>query len=241
LRDRGLLEDIHDGFSSALSAAATGVANAAGQAQGALSSAAASVEDVENRIPHTYSLGTRQFCVESKHATDCRDLPLNLSSLLPENIHKLPDVVEDALRERGDQLSSLMGPWNKLSSHTVPGILITEIVLMSLLTITSMCLELGALPWALRWLCQLGITLRVLATVVLGVILCTPLMVLASVLHEILRSAEKLPAWIVVDRGEVGRLSFGACACALILVLWTAVAAVLTSGGNEKIRATRPA
>lgn len=92
---------------------------------------------------------------------------------------------------------------------------------MSLLTIVAVSLALGRLSGAARLLCQLGFAVRVVAVLLLGVILCTPLIALVSLLHIILRSAEELPTWIVADRGGVGGLSFGACACALILAVWT--------------------
>ncbi|KAF3037143.1 hypothetical protein E8E11_002997 [Didymella keratinophila] len=96
-RDPGLLQDIQNGASSALSAVATGTADGVGEAQSALSSAAASIQDIERRIPHTYSLGTRRFCVGSDQATVCSDLPLNLSGFLPDDIPSLPDAIEGAL------------------------------------------------------------------------------------------------------------------------------------------------
>jgi hypothetical protein len=194
----------------------------AGHAQGALSSAAASIEDIEERIPLSFSLGTQQFCVTTKHAIDCKDLPLNFSRLLlPDNIDRLPDLVQNTLRERDGQLSSLIGPWDQLSMHTVTGIMISEIILMTVLVIISTCVALGVLAWLAKQLCQLRLILRILATLAISISLCTPLIALVSILYVILKSTEKLPSWIVVDRGDVSGLSFGVCACALILALWT--------------------
>lgn len=200
---------------------ATRIADAAGQAQSALSSAAASIQDVEERIPHTFSLGTRQFCIASDHASDCADLPLNLLSLLPDNIHSLPDAVQNVLRERAGQLSSAMDSWIKISALTVPCLLIAGTVLMTSLTIASVCLAFGRLPWVVRRLCRLSFRLRAVATLSLGLFLCTPLIALALILHVVLRSADKLPAWVTVDEGDVGGLCFGVCACALMLAIWT--------------------
>ena len=221
-RDLGLLQGIQHGVSSALSAAATGVADVFGPAQSTLSSAAASIQGIEGRIPHTYSLGTRQFCVGTDLATDCRDLPLNPSSFLPDDIHNLPDAVEGALRERADQLTSLTEPWVHLSALTVPGVLITEVVLMCLWTTASVCLAFGRPPWIVRRLCRLSSGPHALAALLLGLVLSTPLIALVSVLHVIHRSAGRLPAWVTVDKGEAGGLCIGACACALILAVWNA-------------------
>ena len=101
------------------------------------------IQDIEGRIPHTCLLGTRQFCIVSNYATNCSDLPLKLSSLLPDNIYSLLDAVENALRERASQLSLAIDSWVKIPALTVPCLLIVGTVLIALLTIASVCLAFG--------------------------------------------------------------------------------------------------
>lgn len=66
LRARDLVDDLQDGVESALDVAATRVVDAAGQAESAISSAAATLQSIEEQVPRNCSLGTKRFCVGYK-------------------------------------------------------------------------------------------------------------------------------------------------------------------------------
>jgi hypothetical protein len=56
-------------------------------------------------ITHSYSLGTRQLCVASKHMTECRDLP---NKPLKSAAARRYRQSARSLRERDDQVASMM-------------------------------------------------------------------------------------------------------------------------------------
>jgi hypothetical protein len=89
------------------------------------------IQDIERRIPHTHSLGTKHFCAGSDLAIDCSDLTLDLSSFLPVDICILPDAVEGALHERASQLTSVTAPWIHLSALNVPGFCLRSIATLA--------------------------------------------------------------------------------------------------------------
>lgn len=221
LLDRDLLQqvqDIQNGAKSALSAAATRVVDAADQAQSAVSSVATSLQDMEERLPRNCSLGTKRFCIGYEHESNCSDLPLNLSGLLPASVHDLPAPVEDAIRDRAEALSRLAGTSSKLPAVFVPGTLISGLVSMSAIAVLSLCLAFRWLPCA-TILSKLNVWLRALALLSLGLACCSPLILPALFLDTILRAADELPSWVEVERGGACVFCYGGLACALVLTL----------------------
>ncbi|EUC27459.1 hypothetical protein COCCADRAFT_41815 [Bipolaris zeicola 26-R-13] len=204
LRDRDLLEDLQDGVRSGLNAAATRVADAAGRAESAISSAAATVQSIEDIVPKNCSLGIRRFCIGFEQDINCSDLPLNFSRLLPDGMQKLPSSIQDAIKDRAESLSQLVETSNKFPVFSVPDTLISGLVLMSVVTRVFGIFK--AVP-------------RALSLLALGLLCCSPFVLLGVILHTILSAADKLPSWVRVEVGEVCGLSFAALACALLLAL----------------------
>jgi hypothetical protein len=219
LRDRDLLEDLHDGARSALNTAATRVADAASQVESAISSGVATIQSVEEHVPRNCSLGTKSFCIGYKQDINCSDLPLNLSSLLPEGVQEFPGLVQDAVRDRAEALSQLAESSTKFSSFFMPGTLISGLVLMSIVATLSLSLALGRPQVVTRVFGKLKTVPRSLALLALGLMCCTPFLLLGVILNTILRAADELPWWVGVEVGEVSGLCFAALACALILML----------------------
>jgi hypothetical protein len=99
LRGCDFLQDVHDRAKSALSAAATRVVNAADQAESAINSAAITLQGIKEDLPQNCSLSTKRFCIGYRHESNCSNLPLDLSSLLPESVYELLASIEDAIRD----------------------------------------------------------------------------------------------------------------------------------------------
>lgn len=230
LRDRDLLEDLQDGVRSGLNAAATRVADAAGragsaissavsQAESAISSAAATVQSIEDIVPKNCSLGIRRFCIGFEQDINCSDLPLNFSRLLPDGVQKLPSSIQDAIKDRAESLSQLVETSNKFPVFSVPDTLISGLVLMSVVAILSLSLVLRYPQVVTRVFGIFKAVPRALSLLALGLLCCSPFVLLGVILHTILSAADKLPSWVRVEVGEVCGLSFAALACALLLAL----------------------
>jgi hypothetical protein len=237
LRDRDLLEDLQNGAKSALNAVATRVADAASQAESAVSSAAATIQSVEEYVPRNCSLGTKRFCVGYKQDVNCSELPLNLSSLLPESLQELPGPVQDAIRDRADALSQLAESSTRFPAFSVPDTMISGLVLMAIVATLSLSLALGRPRVLTRVFGKLKTVPRALALLAFGLVCCSPFVLLGVILGTILRAADELPSWVEVERGEACGLSFAALACALVLAFIFAAApsvSVHVQGENVK-------
>lgn len=241
LHDRDLLGDLQDGARSALKAAATGIVDVAGQAEGAISSAAATLQSIEEHVPRNCSLGTKRFCIGYKQDVSCSDLPLNLTSLLPGSVRELPQAVQDAIRDRATALSQLVETSTKFPALSVPATLISGLILMSIAAALSLSLALGWPPYctiALGKLSSVPIAQALLA-LGLGLVCCCPFLLLGVILNTILTAADELPSWVRVERGEACGLGFAALACALVLALVFAavpIVVVHVQGEDVKVR-----
>lgn len=245
LQDRDLLQDLQDGAKSALNAAATRVADAAGQAgsaissavnqaESAISSAAATVQSIEDMVPQNCSLGTRRFCIGYKQDVTCSDLPLNFSSLLPEGVQDLPGPLQSAINDRAESLSQLMESSTRFPAFSVPNTLISGLVLMSIVAILSLSLALGKPQIVTRAFGRFKPVSRTLVLLALGLLCCSPFVLLGVILNTILRAADKLPSWVGVEIGKACGFSFAALACALVLAFIFPIAPMFA-----KIEATK--
>jgi hypothetical protein len=244
LRNRDLLEDLQDGARSALEAAATRVAGAATQAESAISSAAATVQSIEDYVPRNCSLGTKRFCIGYKQDVNCSGLPLNLTSLLPVSLQELPGPVENAIRDRVETLSQLADSSTRFSAFSVSATLISGLVLMIMVVVLALSLSLGRPQVITGVFGKLRVVSRALALLTLGLVCCFPFVLLAVILHTVLKAARGLPSWVEVKTGEACGLGFGALACALVLPFVLAAAPSVTvrvqdenAKGKESLRA----
>jgi hypothetical protein len=200
--------------------AATKAFDAAGHVQSAVSSAAAAyLQDIEEHIPQNCSFGTTQFCIGYKHDLKCSDLPFNLSSVIPDIVHDLPDSVGDTVRDRMDAMSLLSASLAKFPAFYIPNTLIAGLILVSTITVFSICLAFG---WLSRVVHTLHVKYWVLGLFVLGFLCCSPLILLVAIMRMLIEKANELPSWIEVEKGEVLGLCFGALGYALALTLLVA-------------------
>jgi hypothetical protein len=58
---------------------------------------------------------------------------------------------------------------------------------------------------------------RALALLVLGLVCCSPFVLLGVILDTILGAADELPSWVEVKTGEACGVGFAALACAVVL------------------------
>ncbi|KAI9760032.1 MAG: hypothetical protein M1840_002748 [Geoglossum simile] len=84
----------------AISSAATDVSDAISKVESAAKAAATAIlnaDMIKELIPRNFSLGMKQFCIGFSNCTECKNLPLKISSAIPEAATKI----------LGDQLEKL--------------------------------------------------------------------------------------------------------------------------------------
>lgn len=188
LGGRDLLKDFRDGSESALYVAATKVFDAAGQAESATISAAATLQSIDESFPRNCSLGTKRFCIGYEQDVSCSGLPLNPSSLLPESVGALPSPVQSAIRVHVKTLSPLVESLTRFPALFVLQTLASGLISMSIVAALSLCLALGWPRDVTKVFNRLSAFPRALALLALGLVCCSPFVLLGVVLTAILKS-----------------------------------------------------
>jgi hypothetical protein len=168
-------------------------------------------------VPWNCSLGTKRFCVGYKQDVNCSELPLNLSSLLPESLQELPGPVQNAIRDRAEDLSQLAESSTRFPAFSVSAALISGLVLMIIVAALPLSLAFGWPQVITRVFGKLKALPRALALLALGLVCCSPFVLLGVILDTILGAADELPSWVEVKTGEACGVGFAALACALAL------------------------
>lgn len=229
---RDLRKDLQDGARSALDAAATRVADTASQAESALSSAAATLQEIDEKMPRNCTLGTKRICVGYKQDINCSKLPLTLSSVLHNSTQELSRPAKDAIRGRvNDALSQLAKGSGRFPAPYIPATLLSGLLLMTAIAALSLSLALGRPPYftvILRALTS-KTSWQSLMALALGLACCSPFILLGVTLNAMLKATDELPPWVRVERGEACGLGFAALACALTLVLKFATVPMVVS------------
>lgn len=187
--------------------------------ESAISSAAASLPQIEDYVPLNCSFGIKQYCVGyiNKENLTCSDTPFDISALLPVEIQALPGPVEDVVRERIGDLSPLAGDLSSL-----PGAV--KICLIVGFICSSLVLGLFCYPAFYDSISQKASrNVRVLIYLSMALACCAPYFVLILLQTKVVNEAKKLPAWVGVEEGEIIRLSSGLLVCAVVLVPLAAV------------------
>jgi hypothetical protein len=85
---RDILQPLQSEAQSAANIVSTAISPAISKVQSAASAATAlpDFNTVKEMIPRNCSLGTKQFCFGFDNRTECNNLPLNLSNIVPESV-----------------------------------------------------------------------------------------------------------------------------------------------------------
>ena len=193
---------------TAVSAAATAASTLASGGQSAVSSAANSVKTmVDALLPKNCSLGIKYFCVDH---VGCKDLPLNVSNALPPTVNQL--INPQTLVSISESVTGIEGP-------IIVGLTFTILAFLS-----------GIISFYYIWKHQLelihplwGWQIPLLAASASCISLLAPTIMVCILLSE----TQQLPKEVNVVRGAVIGHLVEALACAIIMGLCTALAAIL--------------
>ncbi|KAI9773210.1 MAG: hypothetical protein M1839_002218 [Geoglossum umbratile] len=87
-----ILQPLQTKAQSAADVAATAVPGAVSKVESAAKAAATAIpgaDAIKELIPRNFSLGTKQFCIGFNNRTECKNLPLKISSAIPEAATKI--------------------------------------------------------------------------------------------------------------------------------------------------------
>jgi hypothetical protein len=200
---------------TALGSVATGVQSAVGSeasaAQSAIQSAAAAVGSIELG---NMSIGTEKLCLGFKDGrVDCRDLPLNISSILPESLSSvLGESLETLQTIQNTLVSAILG--------TVRRSLIAGIALVVSFAVLLFFHRSAQSP------CQRVIMIMVgLACLVIPFAISTA--TVRVVLSKFERSVrDHLSQFFTTENGDVGTYCTAALVCATVMMV-TSIAITL--------------
>jgi hypothetical protein len=218
LHERDIIESAHNGVESAANGIATVIPGAASQVQSAVNAAATGALDAA-AIPRNCSIGTTQFCVGFVHNIWCKNLPLNLSSIIPADVDKF-------FQAKLDDIQPLNRALAKVTIANIQVCLIAGLILILILTAMSAasmfgwfyCLTAVLLPFK---------ALRIGIHLLFGLLCCIPFFVPAIVLYILKSKTQQLPPWIQVEQGEVDKLCLGGLCCAIVMVLLSSTLSVI--------------
>jgi hypothetical protein len=184
---------------SAAQSTANVVATAAISKIQSAASAATAINTAKEMIPRNCSLGTKQFCFGFYNRTECHNLPLNLSNIVPEAVATFV----------GDQVQALEPlPWILAN---IQGCLILGLVLLILVMAVILCLA--------KCLLRLSICIGMVIIGVAGLLCCVPFAIPTFILFAVQSKIQNLPSNIEVQKGDVSYYCLGILFCGIIMTL----------------------
>src|SRR4051794_4038545 len=87
-----ILQPLQTKAQSAAGVAATAIPGAVSGVESAAKAAATAIpgaDGIKELIPRNFSLGTKQFCIGFNNRTECKNLPLKISKVIPEAATKI--------------------------------------------------------------------------------------------------------------------------------------------------------
>jgi hypothetical protein len=197
-------------------AAATEASRVASDVQSAVSAAVTSVESaIGSAMPKNCSLGTDYFCLGLPEHINCKELPLNVSSILPSSLLAI---------EPFNKLGELDRALLKITPRNLKACLIISAVFAGIaivaLAATTFFPRVGFI--FLPLVHKLGLS-WILETCTLFRFICSgicsaPLIAIAAILYSI-RSRAELPEGISFETGEASRWVLAALICAIFMVI----------------------
>jgi hypothetical protein len=212
---------------SAVSSAATaahGAESAAGSViQSAETAAATAIQNatqtfVDTRVPKNISIGTKNLCFGYYNDTsDCYDLPLNISDVLPGVVSNvLGNQVQTLQQLEQDLVGKILGLFHRS--------LIAGIVFILILGVVILCL------W--RFLPLTRLWVRLLIALISGVLCLIPFVIPTVIIFLFQSKLNKtieadLSSILQVQNGEVNRYVLGAVCCMVVMLAAGIVTLVL--------------
>lgn len=170
------------------------------------------INTVQALIPRNCSLGTKQFCVGFNDYINCTNLPLNLSSIVPETV----------LSFVGDQVEALQpleGMLTKVTPANMQGCLILGLVPVFAMAALFVSSVFGRLFCVACCLLRLGILTKIITFIILGLLCCVPFLVPTVILYDVQSKLQNLQTSIIVEKGDVSGYCLGALCCAVVMML----------------------
>jgi hypothetical protein len=159
-------------------------------------------------IPRNCSLGTKQFCVGFDNRTECNDLPLNLSNIVPE-------AVAIFVGDQVQALQPLPGIFTKVTVANIQDCLILGLVLMLVI------------PCFAHYLLRLSIRVGMAIIFVAGLACCVPFVIPTVILFTVQSKIDNLPSSIEVQKGDVRNYCLGILSCGVVMMLLATLSPIL--------------
>ncbi|KAK5188865.1 hypothetical protein LTR96_010869 [Exophiala xenobiotica] len=213
LHARGLIPTAVSEVGSVASDAATAASAAASQANSIASAAATAVNGGSTEIPQNLSIGTKQYCVGFSNHVECQQLPVNVSSIVPQ-------LVSNILSEQTGDLDHLRSVLAKATAVWIrePFIIGTA---TALVVAVVFCTSMVSWPFGAGTLLQ-GLTLLLMPRLILGLFCCICYLLPTIVLYLLYSKSKELPSDIKADQGPVGGYCWGTFFSAMLMTAMTA-------------------
>ncbi|KAF8862719.1 hypothetical protein BDZ45DRAFT_739032 [Acephala macrosclerotiorum] len=188
---------------SAASVLATATAAAGSKIQSAAGAAETAVEAL---IPRNCSLGTKQFCVGFSNHTNCNDLPLNVSDIIPEAIISF-------IGDEAQSLQPLEGIMAKVAPTIIQGSFVFGLGFLAIMA-TMFVIVIFSLLSVAAFFLRLGICL-------LAVLCFVPFIIPTAILYHVQSEIQGFGSIVGIEKGYVTGQCMGALVCAGVMMLLT--------------------
>lgn len=179
---------------------------------------------LEDYVPLNCSFGLTQFCVGFKRSLFCSSSPFTLSALVPDEIRNLPRPLGDAIEARIGELAVLPSNVRDLSTGVIICLIVGALAMVALLLLS--CSIAYACPASIgRAVQKVSTRKQMLIHFCVGMLCCSPYVALVAVQDDVIRPAQKLPAWVQAEAGEVFRVSIATLTFAVVFAALVAVLA----------------
>ena len=178
-------------------------------------------------LPESCLIGTREFCVEFGAERSCKNLPVKLSSIFPQETtlsNLFPQEIVKFFQAKLAGADSIDADLAKLTAPYLQYPLIMGLVLVFAILVfllTSLYGLHSLLVGRYHWAVQLAIHLLV------GLFCCIPFLIPTIVLQYLRSNLRNLPSWIQSQNGNVYNVCAGCLSCSIILVLVGSIGRVL--------------
>lgn len=204
---------------------ATATAAGASLVAGAASAASAAETAIEALLPRNLSLGISEFCVGFTDHTNCTNLPLNISDIIPEAIKQFSEDIQNLVTSQFQPLQYLEGVTAKVTSANIKGPIVVGIGFFAILA-TTLFFCLLIIRTVTNNLMKVGICL-------LAILYCIPFAIPPAILFYVESEIQESGPIISIEKGDAASLSIGALVCAIVMMLLTIVILVLNKRDLE--------